>query len=81
MILLEDLGCFDPAWKGWRIRDGQLISSEGWTVSSGDVLALPLMCLQIQSYQQDQRIEAARVEALEEQPLPNATPAIVAKIR
>lgn len=68
MILLEDLGCFDPAWKGWRIRDGQLISSEGWAVSPGDVLGLPLMCAQLISYQRDQRIAKAELDALEEQP-------------
>lgn len=68
MILTADLGCFDPAWKGWRIRDGQLISSEGWAVSPGDVLALPLMRAQIISYQRDQRIAKAELDALEEQP-------------
>jgi len=73
MILLEDLGCFDPAWKGWRIRDGQLISSEGWAVSPGDdVLGLPLMRAQILSYQRDQRIAKAELEALEAQPEPGA---------
>jgi len=72
MILLEDLGCFDPAWKGWRIRDGQLISSEGWSVSPGDVLGLPLMRAQIISYQRDQRIAKAELDALEEQPEPGA---------
>jgi Phage protein len=70
MILAEDLGCFDPAWKGWRIRDGQLISPEGWAVSPSDVLALPLMRLQINSYQREQRIAKAELEALEEQPQP-----------
>jgi Phage protein len=70
MILAEDLGCFDPAWKGWRIRDGQLLSPEGWRVSPGDVLALPLMRLQIVSYQRDQRIAKAELDALEEQPRP-----------
>jgi hypothetical protein len=68
MILLEDLGCFDPAWKGWRIRDGQLISAEGWAVTPGDVLGLPLMRAQIISYQREQRIAKAELDALEEQP-------------
>jgi hypothetical protein len=70
MILLEDLGCFDPSWKGWRIRDGQLISSEGWAVSPGDILGLPLMRAQLISYQRDQRIAKAELDALEEQPEP-----------
>jgi len=77
MILLEDLGCFDPAWKGWRIRDGQLISPEGWTVSPGNVLALPLMRAQIACYQRDQRIAKAVVDALEEQPEPGAVPKLL----
>jgi hypothetical protein len=72
MILLEDLGCFDPAWKGWRIQDGQLISSEGWAVSPGNVLEIPLMRAQIASYQRDQRIAKAELDALEEQPEPGA---------
>jgi len=72
MILLEDLGWFDPAWKGWRIRDGKLISSEGWAVSPGDILEIPLMRAQIISYQRDERIAKAELEALEEQPEPGA---------
>ena len=72
MILLEDLGCFDAAWKGWRIRDGQLLSPEGWAVCPGDVLAIPMMRAQITSYQRDQRIAKAELEALEEQPEPGA---------
>jgi Phage protein len=78
MILLEDLGCFDPAWKGWRIRDGQLMSPEGWAVSPGDVLALPLMRAQIASYQLDQRLAKAELEALEEQPEPGAALKLIA---
>jgi hypothetical protein len=74
MILGEDLGCFDPAWKGWRIRKGQLISPEGWGANPGEIMALPLMRLQIQSYQRDQRI----VQAMDEQPLPGAARATVA---
>jgi hypothetical protein len=72
MILLEDLGCFDPAWKGWRIRDGQLVSPEGWVAIPGDILAIPLMRAQIASYQRDQRIAKAKFDALEEQPEPGA---------
>jgi hypothetical protein len=30
MIVAGDLGCFDPAFRGWIIRDGKLISPEGW---------------------------------------------------
>ena len=72
MILAEDLGCFDPAWNGWRIRGAQLVSPEGWAASPGEILALPLMRAQITSYQRDQRIAKAELDALEEQPGPGA---------
>ena len=78
MILLGDLGCLEPAWKGWRIRDGQLISPEGWAATPGEILALPLMRAQITSYQRDQRIAKAVVDALEEQPEPGAVPKLIA---
>ena len=47
MILRGDLGEFDPAWSGWRLRDGQLLSPEGWPASPGEVLSIPLMRAQI----------------------------------
>ena len=78
MILLEDLGCFDPSWKGWRIREGQLISSEGWAISPVEVLALPLMRAQIASYQRDERIAEAELDALDEQPEPGAGSKLIA---
>jgi hypothetical protein len=30
MILTGDLGAFDPAFRGWKLREGKLISPEGW---------------------------------------------------
>jgi hypothetical protein len=42
MILAGDLGCFDPAWRGWMLRDGKLISPEGREATAGDVLSIPL---------------------------------------
>jgi hypothetical protein len=74
MILSADLGVFDPAFTGWKLRDGQLISPEGWSASPGDILALPLMRAQIASYQADQRRN--RVLAMDEQPEPGAAPEI-----
>jgi len=32
---LGDLGCFDPAWAGWRLSRGLLISPEGWEATPG----------------------------------------------
>src|SRR5580704_15984366 len=81
MILSADLGVFDPAWCGWVIRRGKLISPEGWDVSPGEVLATPLMRLQILAYQNAQRIAKAELEALEEQPLPQDLQALLAPAR
>jgi hypothetical protein len=70
MILEADLGAFDPAWGGWTLRAGQLMSPEGWGATPGEILSIPLMRLQIAGYQLDQRIAKAELDALEEQPLP-----------
>lgn len=72
MILERDLGCFDPAWHGWLLRDGKLISPEGWEVTTGDVLSLPLLRAQIATYQAKER----QILAMDEQPEPGALPAI-----
>ena len=74
MILAADLGCFDPAFRGWSIRNGRLISPEGWEASAGDILTIPLMRAQISAYQAKERV----VHAMDEQPLPGEAPAIVA---
>jgi hypothetical protein len=74
MILANDLGCFDPAWTGWAMRDGKLISPEGWEVSPGDVLSIALLRAQVSAYQAKER----QIQAIEEQPLPGTVPAIVA---
>ncbi|HMH29074.1 MAG TPA: hypothetical protein VK580_10840 [Steroidobacteraceae bacterium] len=74
MILAGDLGIFDPAWQGWALRDGKLISPERWEVSLGDVLSIPLMRAQISAYQAKER----QFQTIEEQPLPGTVPAIVA---
>ncbi len=74
MILAADLACFDPAFRGWSIRDGKLISPEGWEATAGDILTIPLMRAQISAYQAKER----QVLAMDEQPLPGTVPAIVA---
>lgn len=74
MILEGNLGCFHNEWKGWHIScEGELVSPEGWRISVGMVLALPLMRQQIALYQ-----AAARVPKLEDQPLPESAPAMTA---
>lgn len=74
MMIAGDLGCFDTAWRSWILRDGKLISPEGWEVDVGDVLSIPLMRAQISAYQAKER----QGQALDEQPLPGTAPAIVA---
>jgi len=74
MILNRDLGCFDPAWRGWTLRQGKLISPEGWEAMPGDVLSLPLLRAQVSAYQAEQR----RVHAMEEQPKPALAPELLA---
>ena len=72
MILRGDLGCFDPAWSGWRIRSDKLYSPEGWEAPMGEVRALPLMRAQIQAYQEENFRLRGLMEDLEEQPTPDA---------
>ncbi len=72
MILASDLGCFDPAWRGWILRGGKLISPEGWEVTAGDVMSLPLLRAQIAGYQGRER----QALAMDEQPEPGELPAI-----
>jgi hypothetical protein len=74
MILAADLGCFDAAFRGWSIRDGKLISPEGWEATAGDILTIPLMRAQISAYQAKER----QVLATDGQPEPGDAPAIVA---
>ncbi len=66
MILSEDLGCFDPSWRGWILRAGKLISPEGWEVTTGDVMSLPLLRAQIAGYQAKER----QAQTMDEQPQP-----------
>jgi hypothetical protein len=77
MILTGDLGAFDPAFRGWKLRDGKLISPEGWEATAGDILSIPLLRAQISAYQAKLRM----TEAIENQPLPGAAPEIVAQRR
>lgn len=72
MMLEGDLGSFDPEWRGWLLRNGKLISPEGWEVTTGDVLTLPLLRAQIAGYQAKER----QILAMDGQPEPGELPAI-----
>jgi hypothetical protein len=74
LLLLGDLSAFDPEWRGWIARAGKLISPEGWEITVGDVLALPLMRQQLAAYQSELRRIHERVLLMQEQPLPDVWP-------
>lgn len=74
MMMAGDLGMLDRKWRGWRIRADKLISPEGWEMTTGEVLAVPLMRAQIASYQLEDRRRRRldnEWEGKEEQPLPS----------
>src|ERR1700678_3964964 len=50
ILLRSDLGCFDAAWKGWRIYKGVLVSPEGWEITKGDVISSPLLRQQLAAF-------------------------------
>lgn len=69
LVLEADLGAFGRPWRGWRIDGEELVSPEGWRISCGDVLSVPLMRQQIATYQAEFR--QAQLDEFEEQPLPS----------
>ena len=71
-VLSRDLGVFDPQWRGWTLRDGVLISPEGWEITASDVLATPLMRAQLATYQSELRAMQAERDAIDEQPMPDS---------
>ncbi len=46
------------AWSGWRIVAGDLVSPEGWSVSPGEIRALPFMRQQLAHYKAQARLPA-----------------------
>lgn len=73
MILSGDLGHLDPAWSGWKVRRGKLISPENWIATPGDVLSIQLTQAQLSAYRIENRVlkEAlAEMDIPDEQPLP-----------
>lgn len=73
--LTADLSFLDPAWRGWVLRKGHLISPEGWEMSMSDVLASRLHEAQLAAWRTEVRklkeqLANAELNRLEEQPLP-----------
>jgi hypothetical protein len=75
MLLSGDLGYLDPAWRGWKVRGGQLVSPENWIATPGDVLSIQLTQAQLSTYRSENRalkaaLEAAELDTFESQPEP-----------
>jgi len=70
----RDLGCFDTAWSGWHLRDGFLISPEGWQVGSGEVLAIRILRQQLACYEVELKRLQGEALSIQEQPLPDVWP-------
>lgn len=74
--LLGDLGFIDPAWRGWKLKDGHLVSPENWQMSMSDVLASRLHEAQLAAWRSEVRkmqilLADAQAARLEEQPTPD----------
>lgn len=72
MILSGDLGIFDPAWAGWIVRRGKLVSPENWISTPGEVRATQMVEAQLQALRHEvKRLRYALEDAqFQEQPLP-----------
>ncbi|HXI44068.1 MAG TPA: DUF3653 domain-containing protein [Bryobacteraceae bacterium] len=81
ILICRDLAAFDPEWRGWHARDGKLISPEGWEISVGEVLSVPLMRQQMAAYAAEIRRVQERVLMMQEQPAPNEWPEWIGEMR
>jgi transcriptional regulator with XRE-family HTH domain len=79
LVLDGDLGAFDPAWEGWVIRGGKLITPErSFSVTPGRVRGLEIQWAQVKAYQRETLMLRAELEELQgrapwldEQPQPD----------
>lgn len=46
-ILSGDLTAIDPAFRGWLIRAGELVTPEGWRFSPGEIRSIPFLYGQV----------------------------------
>jgi transcriptional regulator with XRE-family HTH domain len=76
MILVRDLGCIHPDWKGWAISHrGELCSPENWIATPGAIRAMQFHRSQLSALREEililkSQLTAEEVERYEEQPLP-----------
>lgn len=75
-LLSRDLGHMDPAWAGWVLRRGVLISPEGLEATPGDVMAIQFTQAQLSAWRIEAhqlRKQVAELEGqMDEQPLPES---------
>lgn len=74
MLLSADLGFFDPAWKGWSVHGGNLVSPEGWEITRGDVISSPLLRQQLAAFKTELRRLKEQAVSIQDQPLPAEFP-------
>ena len=60
-----DAHILDPAWTGWRLAKGHLISPEGWELSMSDVLASRLHEDQLPAWRREVRVMKAQLAEME----------------
>lgn len=81
LLLAADLGCFDPAWHGWRIYKGTLVSPEGWEITKGDVISSPLLRQQLAAFKTELKRLREAADSIQEQPLPAEWPEWIQEMR
>jgi hypothetical protein len=74
LLIQRDLVCFDPQWSGWHLRDGFLISPEGWKVGTGEVLAIRILRQQLAGYETELKRLREEEVLRQNQPLPSEWP-------
>ena len=62
MVLSGDLGWLDPAWEGWRLVGGRIVSPEGWAATPGDVMMVQLAQMTLATYR-DENARTSRATA------------------
>ena len=55
-LLDGELDAIDPAWRGWIIRRGELVSPENWCFRPGEVRSIPLMHASLAAYRSPMRV-------------------------
>lgn len=68
------MGCFDAAWKGWCVRNGNLYSPEGWEITLGDVISSPILRQQLAAFKTELKRLREAVVLTHEQPTPAEWP-------